>query len=99
MNVRLTLMLLLSITGFLAIVYGIFGIFRLIETFYAYIMQGVNIVDLIGYNIDFIFLIIIAIGSGSAQLIVAWLFMRTREKKIEAVQSISSEQLSESNPS
>lgn len=97
MNVRLTMILILSITGILAIVYGAFGISRLIESFSAYLMQGANIVDLIGYNIDFIFLIIIAIGSGSTQLIVAWLLMKTAEKK--TVQSSNPEQSSETSTS
>ena len=82
MNVRFVITLILYVTGLLAIVYGVFGLIRLMETFSAYAAQGLYIIDLVSYNIDFIFLIILSIGSGLAQLIASWLLGETFAKKI-----------------
>ena len=81
MNVRFAITLILYVTGLLAIVYGVFGLIRLMETFSAYAAQGINIIDLISYNIDFIFIIILSIGSGLAQLIAGRLLSETTVKK------------------
>ena len=81
MNVRFVTTLILYVTGLLAIVYGVFGLIRMLETFYSYAAQGINIIDLISYNIDFIFIIILSIGSGLAQLIAGRLLSETTAKK------------------
>lgn len=68
---------ILYVLGLLSIIYGFYGLVRLIQAFSIYAAEGLDLVEIVAYSIDFIFAIILAIGSGLTQLLVGWLLSRT----------------------
>ena len=73
MNTKHFFSIFLFITGLLSIMYALFGLVRLIENANYFITQGMSIIDIIIYNADYVFLSILSLGSGFAQIIVGWL--------------------------
>lgn len=80
-DVKLVILEVLFATGILTIIYGSYNVFLLIQAFSDYLAQGIGFMEVLNSNVGFIFNIVAVIGSGLAQLGVAWLLGETLGKK------------------
>jgi len=81
MNGKFVLTQILYLSGILSIVYGGFGVLRLIPEVSAYLSQGINIIDVLSYYTDYIFTIVLSVGNGLTQVVVGWLLREIPAKK------------------